>query len=132
MQNLNCEPKADEDDGRDFEEERQKKNRDDNDDPRPGEQADVASHCAGNGPRGTQRRLGGGGVDDRMCNRRENPAGEIEDEITSVAHPVLDRSPEQPKRPHVQDQMQPSSMQEHVGKERLPVGERVPPDRNPE
>ena len=65
------------------------------------------------------------GVDDGVGHRGKEPAGKIEDEIAGGAHAILDRSAEQPKRPHVEDQMQPSAVQEHVREERLPVGERV-------
>ena len=65
------------------------------------------------------------GAGDGVGHRGEEPAGKIEDEIAGGTHAILDRSTKQPKRPHVEDQMQPSAVQEHIREERPPVGERV-------
>src|SRR5580704_428454 len=50
--------------------------------------------------------------------RGEHRAGEIEGEIAPRPHPILDRSTEQPERPHVEDQVQPAAVQKRIGDER--------------
>ena len=47
---------------------------------------------------------------------------QIEAKIAGVTQPILDRRSEQPQRPHVEDQMQPAAVQEHVADERQEIG----------
>jgi hypothetical protein len=51
-------------------------------------------------------------------------AGTIERQIAAMPQPILDGRTEQPQRPHVQDQMEPSSMQKHHGEEREKIRDR--------
>jgi hypothetical protein len=50
--------------------------------------------------------------------RRGHAAEEIEEKIAKVAQTVLDIVPEDPQTPHIAEEMEPTRVKEHVGKER--------------
>ena len=52
-----------------------------------------------------------------MGQGRRKTGGEIEGEVAAGAQPVLHRRAEDPQRPHVEDEVQPAAMEEHVGRE---------------
>src|ERR1700730_18208533 len=114
---LKEEPEAGEQHRRNLEEERYEENRDQDNDTREREKSHVTTEYPGNRPRGAQRRNSGVRVQYRVGYRRQYPAGEIKCEITSRAELVLDRSPEQPQGPHIDDQVQPTAMQKHIADE---------------
>jgi hypothetical protein len=60
-----------------------------------------------------------------MHQRGGDAATKIEDNVASVTEPILDRRAEQPQRPHIEDQMQPATVQEHHRDERDKVAGNV-------
>src|SRR3984893_4616700 len=121
---LKEEPEAGEQHRRNLEEERYEENQDQDNDTREREKSHVTTEYPGNRSRGAQRRNSGVRVQYRVGYRRQYPAGEIKREITSRAELVLDRSPEQPQGPHIDDQVQPTAMQKHIADEGQIIGQR--------
>jgi hypothetical protein len=61
----------------------------------------------------------------RMRQRRRHATGQIEQKITHAAEPILHCRSEQIKHPHIDDQVQPPAMQEHIGGERQIIGKQA-------
>src|ERR1700730_2256688 len=113
LQNLQQEPETDKDEGINFEEQRDENDRDENDDPRQREEAHIASEHARNRAGSPQCRNERRRIEKEMRDRGGDATGDVENEISAVTQPVLDGRSEQPERPHVENEMQPSSVQEH-------------------
>src|SRR5258705_3717132 len=117
LKELDKEPETGKHNGRYFEEERNKKDRDEDDDARPGKRPHEAAENAGNRSRGAQRRNDRRWAGCDMRKRGKQAAQDVEQQKTPVAETIFDSGTEQPKRPHVEDQMQPAAVQEHHGEE---------------
>ena len=122
LKDLDQEPESDKEHGGQLEKERQKQNRHEHDDASEWKQTHVTSEHARNRAGGAERRNRRCRIKRRLGERRGNTAAKIEDDIAAVTQPILDRRPEQPERPHVEDEMQPAAVQEHHRDEGKKIG----------
>src|SRR6267143_3398207 len=122
LQYLDQKPQSDEHSSRQFKEQGNEKDRNHDDDSREREQTQITtkypSDCAG----GAQRRDRRGRIECRMGYRRQQAAGKIKRQIGQRAQLILDRPAEQPQCPHVENQVQPTTVQEHVADKRQIIG----------
>jgi len=90
--------------------------------PRFREQQQVGAEDSGDGTRGADRRHARGGVEERVGQRREEAAGDVEDEIAEVVEAVLDVVAEDPEVEHVAAEVQPAAVHKHRGENGDEIG----------
>jgi hypothetical protein len=117
LQNLKQEPQADKDERVDFEEQRDEQDRDHHDETRQRKQPHIASENAGNCAGGAQCGYDRSRVEHDMRSRSREATREIECQIAEMTQTILNRRTEQPQRPRVQDEIEPSAVQKHHGEE---------------
>jgi hypothetical protein len=127
LQHLNQEPEGGKKHRLDLEKQGQEEDRHDDDQPRIRKEPDVAADHPGDCPRRPQRRDVGQRIEKGVGERCGDACCEIEDEVREGAEPVFDSRAENPQRPHVENQVEPSAMEKHVGHERQIVCRPHPP-----
>jgi len=123
---LDREPDAQKDHGRQLHDPRDDDDRDEGDHPGPGEQAKIGPHHPGNGPGGTNDRYRGMPVAQHVQQDGRHTAGHVEDGEPQTAERLLHIVGKNPQHPHVEQKMKPASVQKHIGKKRLVSAGRKP------
>src|SRR4051794_9078592 len=89
-------------------------------DPYPRVEHDVGPHDPADRSGGTHHRYRAHWIRERLSGCGRQSAEEVKGEIADVPHRIFYIVPEDPEEPHVADQVEPATVQEHRGQRREP------------
>ena len=128
---LEHEPEGEKQDRRDLEQEGKEKYGDHHDDSGPREKGVIRTHDPGDGARCPDDGNGRVGIGEHVQEARRDPGEHVEGEKPPGSHDVLYVVSEDPQGPHVEDDMEPSSVEKHAGDEGKVANGGNPMERGP-